>query len=431
MAGRNDPNRQALLKNRPDIVKNLENPDDVAGYLYAKGLFTEEMRDTVLQELEREKQNRKILDTLNYRGKKAAKGLYDAFMNTLNEDLAKLLLPYIKQMQSEDNKFSPEIWPPRDDDQKKMAADPVIRIRDLSSPYLHEYKTTNPETKVYKMRNRIRGKVFIINNETFERKAKLPYRQGSDVDTKNLESLFTQLQFEVVIAKNQKAQDMIDFLTNERDKVNWHDMECVVLIIMSHGETNGIYGTDGKLTKLKDMTDIFNSSHCPGLDLKPRLVFVQACRGENTERGTTGHGIQETEQANQKDQPVDQIKKMTLAEKGGQDTVDARPGNVTKVPEKTVHSATDFLIAHATPEGTPAYRNVDSGSWFLNAIVWTFKYYAHKESIQQLLSRVNNLVSQGRTDKGLLTVSVIKSTLRYPFFFFPGVYDNPPKLVDS
>jgi hypothetical protein len=72
---------------------------------------------------------------------------------------------------------------------------------------------------------------------------------------------------------------MIDFLTNERDKVNWHDMECVVLIIMSHGETNGIYGTDGKLTKLKDMTDIFNSSQCHGLDLKPRLVFVQACRG--------------------------------------------------------------------------------------------------------------------------------------------------------
>ena len=72
---------------------------------------------------------------------------------------------------------------------------------------------------------------------------------------------------------------MIDFLTNERDKVNWHDMECVVLIIMSHGETNGIYGTDGKLKKLKDMTDIFNSSQCHGLDLKPRLVFVQACRG--------------------------------------------------------------------------------------------------------------------------------------------------------
>jgi hypothetical protein len=72
---------------------------------------------------------------------------------------------------------------------------------------------------------------------------------------------------------------MIDFLTNERDKVNWHDMECVVLIITSHGETNGIYGTDGKLTKLNDMTDIFSSSQCPELKEKPRLVFVQACRG--------------------------------------------------------------------------------------------------------------------------------------------------------
>ena len=60
------------------------------------------------QEPEREKKNRKILDTLNYRGKKAAKGLYDAFMNTSNEQLAELLEPYIKQIQSEDNKFSPE-----------------------------------------------------------------------------------------------------------------------------------------------------------------------------------------------------------------------------------------------------------------------------------------------------------------------------------
>ena len=56
------------------------------------------------------------------------------------------------------------------------------------------------------MRNRIRGKVFIINNKTFEKKAKLSVREGSDVDAKNLESLFTQLQFEVVIAKNQTGQ---------------------------------------------------------------------------------------------------------------------------------------------------------------------------------------------------------------------------------
>ena len=48
MAERNDLNRQALLKSRPQIVQNLVNPDDVTDHLHAKGLFTDEMRDTVL-----------------------------------------------------------------------------------------------------------------------------------------------------------------------------------------------------------------------------------------------------------------------------------------------------------------------------------------------------------------------------------------------
>ena len=56
------------------------------------------------------------------------------------------------------------------------------------------------------MRNRIRGKVFIINNETFKKEANLRDRKGSDVDAKNLKNLFTQLQFEVVTAKDQSAK---------------------------------------------------------------------------------------------------------------------------------------------------------------------------------------------------------------------------------
>jgi hypothetical protein len=60
------------------------------------------------QEPEREVKTRKILDTLNYRGSNAATGLHEAFMHTSNEPLAKLLAPYIIQIQSEDNKNSPE-----------------------------------------------------------------------------------------------------------------------------------------------------------------------------------------------------------------------------------------------------------------------------------------------------------------------------------
>ena len=41
------------------------------------------------------------------------------------------------------------------------------------------------------------------------------------------------------------------------------------------------------------------------------------------------------------------------------------------------------------------------------------------------------MVSKGRNLKGQMTVSEVRHSLTKEFFFFPGVYDNPPKLVDS
>lgn len=40
-------------------------------------------------------------------------------------------------------------------------------------------------------------------------------------------------------------------------------------------------------------------------------------------------------------------------------------------------------------------------------------------------------MSQGRTKAGNLTVSEIKNNLRKKFYFFPGVYDDPPKFIDG
>jgi hypothetical protein len=55
-----------------------------------------------------ENKTRTILNTLDRRGLKVAKKLHEAFMNTSNEHLAKLLAPYIIQIQSEDNKNDPQ-----------------------------------------------------------------------------------------------------------------------------------------------------------------------------------------------------------------------------------------------------------------------------------------------------------------------------------
>ena len=44
----NDPNKQALKKNRLAIVADLQNPDMVADQLFSIGLFNDDMRDEVL-----------------------------------------------------------------------------------------------------------------------------------------------------------------------------------------------------------------------------------------------------------------------------------------------------------------------------------------------------------------------------------------------
>ena len=72
---------------------------------------------------------------------------------------------------------------------------------------------------------------------------------------------------------------MWDFLLKQRNEEDWKSFECVVLILMSHGQGDCILGDDGKAVKVKDLTDIFSTENCPDLDGKPRLVFVQACRG--------------------------------------------------------------------------------------------------------------------------------------------------------
>lgn len=49
---------------------------------------------------------------------------------------------------------------------------------------------------------------------------------------------------------------------------------CFACILLSHGEENLIYGTDGK-TAIKDLTAHFRGDRCKTLLEKPKLFFIQ------------------------------------------------------------------------------------------------------------------------------------------------------------
>lgn len=402
--------RNALTEHRVKIVKELENPEDVADCLYSSGILTAEMKARICQKSTREDKTREILTTLNYRGKKSVYALYDAFKQTSNGHLADLLQIAVQNLELAENLTDPTTWPPTADDHERMQRDDVVKVSTNSS-FLHEYNKKD----VYTMHNKTRGKVLMINNE-FRSTAGFSYREGSDKDVTTLKDIFEKLHFDVEPRINLSKKEMVEFLKDQRDKSEWDKMDCLVLVLMSHGEGSSIFDNDGIKVKISDLTDMFSSKNCRGLDKKPRLVFIQACRIE------------------------EKIAKEPSEMK--KDELDAAPSNQqTASPENAgfEHPSADFLIAYATPEGTLSYRNIYTGSWFISAVAWTLKYHAHHEELQHLLIRVNRIVATGYgppikgdpTSTSKFTVSEVRSNLRKKLYFFPGIYGEKPELLKN
>jgi len=61
--------------------------------------------------------------------------------------------------------------------------------------------------------------------------------------------------------------------------------DAFVLVILSHGNTDGVYGTDADPSKksgfilLDDIRSCFYVSNCRSLSGKPKMFFIQACQG--------------------------------------------------------------------------------------------------------------------------------------------------------
>jgi hypothetical protein len=62
-----------------------------------------------------------------------------------------------------------------------------------------------------------------------------------------------------------------------------HDHDCLVLVLMSHGRTeqdqSQLQAADGSYVNIKELITPFDNEHCMGLRGKPKIVFVQSCRG--------------------------------------------------------------------------------------------------------------------------------------------------------
>ncbi|NXG59142.1 CASP9 protein, partial [Hemiprocne comata] len=262
---------------------------------------------------------------------------------------------------------------------------------------------------VYQLRAHPCGYCLILNNVTFSRDSGLSTRVGSDVDCQKLEKRFQALGFHVLPRRDLTAQEMV----SELQKLARRDhsaLDCCVVVILSHGcQTShiqfpgGIYGTDGKPIPIEKIVNYFNGSHCPSLRGKPKLFFIQACGGEQKDRGFVVDSDSPREEA-----------------PGGSSESDATPfqsppGDVDE-PDAVASLPTpsDILVSYSTFPGFVSWREASSGSWYVETLDSVLEQYAPSEDLLNMLLRVAHTVSaKGRYKQ----IPGCFNFLRKKFFF--------------
>jgi hypothetical protein len=260
----------------------------------------------------------------------------------------------------------------------------------------------------YKMNARPRGWCVIINNKTFERDANtntpLTTREGSDIDCRSLEELFEDLRFNVSVYENLTARQMIQVMQQYSVREDHTAMDCFVCCILTHGKAGHLYGVDGQLIPMNDITNNFKGIMCPSLAGKPKLFFLQACQGRDRQQGVA---------SSKPVAPTPIAAQMNYSDLETDDT-----GVYNNMPD--VPSEADFLLFYATVRGYVSYRSRSQGSWFVNSMVKNIRQFQNKYDLMTIMSNINAEVAQqsAPVDGGLYKqVPMFHATLRKRVFF--------------
>ncbi|KAJ8011735.1 hypothetical protein DPEC_G00061340 [Dallia pectoralis] len=220
----------------------------------------------------------------------------------------------------------------------------------------------------YVMTSKPRGTCLIINNEYFQVNSRLTDRPGTAQDERSLTSVFTKLGFIVEVKNDLPMEDMISAV-EELGGRNHLQADALVVCVLSHGEKGSVFGTDGKEAPIRSLTSPFTSIRCWSLTGKPKMFFIQACQGKGYQTGT----------------PI-------LPSKPDQEErYEADAGAAESVP-----SDADFLMGMATVEECKSFRDIKTGSIYIQELCKQLEWGARsEEDILSVLTRVNREVSKG------------------------------------
>ncbi|XP_044158711.1 caspase-8-like [Bufo gargarizans] len=249
----------------------------------------------------------------------------------------------------------------RDSEKDLMDENTENRMSDLSLNGESDQEVTQThDVLTYPMNRKHRGYCLIINNSEF---MKSPGRPGTEKDAEYLTAVFTWLGLDVEICSELSTQEIHDCL-KEFSKRDHTERDCFICCILTHGESQAVYGTDNEMIYIREVTSYFSIGNCSTLAGKPKLFFIQACQGK---RPQGSHSIE-----------ADAVS-----------AVEERKVTIT------VPTDADLLVGMSTVDGYYSFRHPRKGTWYIQALCANLTKMVPKgEDILSILTKVNKDVSE-------------------------------------
>uniref|UniRef100_A0A182JU73 Caspase n=1 Tax=Anopheles christyi TaxID=43041 RepID=A0A182JU73_9DIPT len=255
----------------------------------------------------------------------------------------------------------------------------IQRTRNVQTLEDEEYDTSRPQ----------RGIAIILNHENFELMSK---REGTCRDRDSAVAVLTDMQFDVRVYNDLARDELLSvlFLLACEDHSK---CDCLLVMVMTHGDEDVLYAYDGPYSVDK-LWESFMGNACPTLLGKPKLFFVQACRGSTFDKGV----------------------------KLGCHDLDTDHFSSHKY---VIPTTADLLVMYSSYKGHVSWRSPRGGSWFIQALCVELETNWKRMELLQLLTAVSrrvaydyqsNVPNMGRMDAMKQMPSIVSMLTKLVYF---------------
>ena len=220
---------------------------------------------------------------------------------------------------------------------------------------------------------RVRHGMCLIINQTFKQHPLL-YRAGTEKDEQDLKTVWDHLGCRnfVKIKRDLSKFEMMEALKSFRDNLREHNPDYFVICILGHGNLNKKKRRDEvmdanlemvSMNKIKNM--FVDGRQCPSMIGKPKLFFVQACRGKENQN------MIDTD----------------MSETDGEDGIEETVQNGKKYINKSW-----FFVFQSTIKGFASNRHPQNGTIFIQSLCKEMMENGRKLNLATIASSVNQRI---------------------------------------